>query len=205
MGKIITISREFGSGGRELGKRLADVLGYDYYDKEIIEEISKNKNLDKDYVEKCLDNQFWKSVPLSFGRTFTMIKSNTIRDNLLISVQEILLDIARSDKDCVIVGRNADIILNEYNPFKIFVYADIESKINRCIERMDEKENKTRKNIEHQIKSIDKSRMNSREILTDINWKDLSQYHIAINTTDWDLKQLANTLSNVINNWFMVK
>lgn len=60
MYEIITISREFGSGGRELGKRLAETLGFDYYDKEIITAIANNKGLDENYVEKALNNYDWK-------------------------------------------------------------------------------------------------------------------------------------------------
>ncbi len=55
--KIITISREFGSGGRELGKRMADILGFDYYDREIITEIAKRQQMDEHYVESVLDHR----------------------------------------------------------------------------------------------------------------------------------------------------
>ena len=58
---IITISREFGSGGRELGKRLADLLGYDYYDREIITEIAKRHDVDEKYVEYALNNHIWQT------------------------------------------------------------------------------------------------------------------------------------------------
>ena len=67
--KIITISREFGSGGRELGKRLADVLGYDYYDKEIIASIASNKGMDEDYVARAMEHSSWQNVPLTFHQT----------------------------------------------------------------------------------------------------------------------------------------
>lgn len=66
--RIITISREFGSGGRELGKRLADALGFDYYDREIIESIAKGQGLDEGYVEKALEEHAWRRVPLTFCR-----------------------------------------------------------------------------------------------------------------------------------------
>lgn len=66
--KIITISREFGSGGRELGKRLADELGFDYYDREIIESIAKGQGLDEGYVEKALEDHAWRRGPLTFRR-----------------------------------------------------------------------------------------------------------------------------------------
>ena len=62
--KIITISREFGSGGRELGKRLAEHLGFDYYDSEIIFSVAKNRGLDEKYTEKLLEEHGWKNIPI---------------------------------------------------------------------------------------------------------------------------------------------
>lgn len=68
--KIITISRQFGSGGRELGKRLADVLGFDYYDREIITAISQSKGMDEGYIERTLNNHAWQNVPVTFRHSF---------------------------------------------------------------------------------------------------------------------------------------
>ena len=67
---IITISREFGSGGRELGKRLADALGFSYYDKEIISAIAKESNFDEQYVEETLLRGLTPNYTLTFGHTF---------------------------------------------------------------------------------------------------------------------------------------
>lgn len=67
--RIITISREFGSGGRELGKRLADLLGFDYYDSEIITLVAKQSGLDAGYVEKKLSNHGWQAYPVTFRGT----------------------------------------------------------------------------------------------------------------------------------------
>ena len=68
---IITISREFGSGGRELGKRLADLLGYSYYDREIITAIAEKHNFAESYVENVLEGNIPFSAPVTFGRTFS--------------------------------------------------------------------------------------------------------------------------------------
>ena len=68
--RIITVSREFGSGGRELGRRLAEELGYDYYDGEIIAAIAKNSGLDANYVENALEDFSWQSIPMTVHRTF---------------------------------------------------------------------------------------------------------------------------------------
>ena len=206
MARIITISREFGSGGRELGKRLSDILNYDYYDKEIIPEIAKKHQLDEEYVEKTLDNQIWKTIPLTYGRTLSVsYYINPVQTNLLVEEREILEKIAKSDRNCIIVGRNADVLLKDYNPFKIFVCADMDSKINRCLKRQNETEVKTIKAIENEIKSIDKARSKSREMFSDNKWGDKKDYNLIVNTTGWDLKELSVSLANVINTWFESK
>ncbi len=120
--KVITISREFGSGGRELGKRLADGLGFDYYDKEIIAAIAQGQGLDENYVEKALEHHIWKSVPLAFGRSFTgAVALQSAQTGLLLEQKRVIERIAEAGKDCVIVGRNADMILEAVQPFSIFV------------------------------------------------------------------------------------
>lgn len=79
--RIITISREFGSGGRELGKRLADLLGFDYYDSEIITVVAKQSGLDAGYVEKKLSNHGWQAYPVTFRGT--MRSSGYMQSNIL--------------------------------------------------------------------------------------------------------------------------
>lgn len=83
--RIITISRQFGSGGRELGKRLADAMGFDYYDKEIIASIAHNQGLDEKYVEHSLNNQAWRNMSLTFRRSFSSINNvNNTQINILL-------------------------------------------------------------------------------------------------------------------------
>ena len=69
--KIITISREFGSGGREKGKRISDILNMNYYDREILTAIAKNTEMDERYIESIINNGSIHSFPLTFGRTFS--------------------------------------------------------------------------------------------------------------------------------------
>lgn len=202
--RIVTISREFGSGGRELGKRLADLLECDYYDKEIITAIASNQNLDEEYVARTLDNQGWKNIPLSFRHTLV---SNTpsIQTVLLLEQKKIIEQIAEAGKDCVIVGRNADVLLSEYHPFNIFVCADMSAKVRRCFEMADKNENLSQKEMERRIRSIDKNRSRTREIITESRWGDRTSYHLVVNTTDWTIKELAPAVKDFINCWFRRK
>lgn len=195
--KIITISRQFGSGGRELGKRLADLLGCDYYDKEILEKIAENKKLDKDYVEKSLTSVSLKNIPVSFGRTIITSYSNVSTD-LMIEERRIIEEIATQGKDFIIVGRNADIILEKYNPFNIFVCASMDARIDRCLSHLRDDEKNDRKAMEKSIKKIDKERVRTRTIVTEREWGEPSSYHMVVNTTDKNIKFLSQFVANSI-------
>ena len=201
--KIITISREFGSGGRELGKRLADRLGFDYYDSEIISAVAKNSGLNANYVETQLDDHGWQKFPVTFRGTIgssAYMQANKVQ--LLIEQKKVIEEIASLGKDCVIVGRNADVLLRDYHPFKIFVCAETEAKLRRCRERASEKESFTDKELLRQMKEIDKSRARTREILSGSAWGDRASYHLTVNTSDWSIKALVPAVADFANLWF---
>ena len=89
--RIITVSRQFGSGGRELGKRLADRLGFDYYDKEIIDSLAEDQGLDPDYVRRVLGNHGWQNVQLTFRNSFDRVVLDPgMRTQLLVKEREII-------------------------------------------------------------------------------------------------------------------
>lgn len=200
---IITVSREFGSGGRELGRRIAETLGYDYYDGQIIAAIAKKCGLDETYVENTLEDQGWQTFPLTLHNTFTspmVLQSPQV--GLLLEQKRVIEEIGKAGRSCVIVGRNADILLEEYNPFNIFVCADMEAKVRRCIERAKEGENTAPKEIEKHIRRVDKNRARTREILSSSVWGYRGAYHLIVNTTGWDLKALAPAIAQFAERWF---
>ena len=192
---IITISREFGSGGREVGKRLAELLGYDYYDKEIISIIAQRHGLDEKYVESTLSSSQWSNVALNFRHSFSSpIYFHEPKVELLLEQKKVIDEIAASNKNCVIVGRNADVLLADKEPLSIFVCADMASKIKRCKERAEENEKFSDREIKRNILRIDKNRKLSRYLITDKDWGKKDSYHLIINTTDWDIKELSKVL-----------
>lgn len=204
--RIITISREFGSGGRELGKRIADILGFDYYDSEIISAVAQKSGLNAEYIESVLDNHGWQDIPISFMGTIGSagyINSSAV--NLLLKQKKVIEEIAALGKDCVIVGRNADVILSDYNPFSIFVCADLSAKVNRCIKRAKQEECLTEKQLAKKIKKIDKMRAKTRAILSGQSWGECHDYHLTVNTTDWDIKELAKSVSYMAEDWFKIE
>lgn len=200
--KIITISREFGSGGRELGKRLADALGVPCYDREIIKLIAEQNGFDESYVSHLSEKVIQVSYPMTIGRRF--VTTNPVLEQqikIISSQREILRQFAQKG-DCVIVGRCADIILRDMKPMNIFVYADQQAKIDRCIANGKEGENLDPKVLAKKIKSIDKERAAYRELFTDTEWGDMRSYHLCVNTTGKEVKALVPGLVEYVNGWF---
>lgn len=199
--KIITVSRQFSSGGRELAKRMADILGFDYYDREIISEIAKNKSLDEGYVEDALSKGY-KTVPLHFARSFSFAFASTGKSELLVEEKRVIDAIAKNGRDFIIVGRNADILLRDYSPLNIFVCADLESKVKRCIDKALIGEAPAQKEIEKHIKRIDKERASTRALLTEARWGECASYHLTINTSGWEIKELTPIISKLAEIYF---
>lgn len=201
--RIITVSREFGSGGRELGKRLADALGFDYYDKEIIAAVAKNRGLDQGYVERALDNHGWQKMPITFCHSFVSASPvRFYRTSLLLEQRRVIEDIARLGKNCVIVGRNADMILRAFRPFNLFVCADQEAKIQRCVSRAAPDEDVSEETLVQKMRAIDKGRIKTRELMMGSPWGDRSTYHLTVNTTGWSLKELTPAVAGYAQQFF---
>lgn len=203
---IITISREFGSGGRELGKRLADLLEYDYYDSEIIFAVAQKSGMDVNYVENTLSNHGWKDQAITFRGTLgstAYVQSSKVA--LLLDQKKVIEEIAALGKNCVIVGRNADVILQEYHPFNIFVCASKEAKLKRCLERAGENEKLTEKELLRKIKQIDSVRSQTRELMSGSAWGQRDAYHLTVNTTEWEIKRLVPAVADFAACWFRRK
>ncbi len=199
--RIITVSREFGSGGREIGKRIADSLGIAYYDKEIISEIANEMKL-KDIAQSERIDEY----PISFGRTFSSLaffaKSAV---NMVMAEQKIIRQIAKRGEDFVIVGRSADVTLKRHKPCNIFVYADMTSKIKRCKKRFEKDEKLTEKDLEKKIKQVDSARRKHRDLLSPDKWGDKKNYHLLINTTGFEIKEVIPTALAYIESYFEKK
>lgn len=200
--KIITISREFGSGGRELGKRLADMLNVAYYDTEIITEIAKQTNLDENYVSTISE----KGVPsfnFHFGHTFGATINQTAMD-VVVAQHKVVKELAKKG-DSVIVGRCADKILQDLNPLRIFVYADMQSKIKRCREKNPEDNGLDDNKMMKKIKSIDNGRKKMHEFVSGGEWGDMKEYDLCVNTTGVSVKEIVPSIYEYAKAWFKCK
>ena len=198
---IITISREFGSGGREVGKRLADELGYAYYDREIVVAVAERHDMDENFVAYALEGGVTRSYPLHFGRSFSYSPTMMAHETKLLREQNDFLREVAEKGNCVIVGRAADVILADYHPFKLFIYADMEAKLARCHERAEEGERLSDKAMIKKIKQIDKDRKRYHGIITDIPWGDRRGYHLCVNTTGQPIKDVVSLLAGYIRLW----
>lgn len=201
--RIITISREFGSGGRELGKRLADALGFAYYDREIVSSIAEKCNLDEGYVENVLRKGLTINVLITFGHTFYFYSDPTSENELKVlnTQQQIIKELALRG-DCVMVGRSSGIILEKYNPLRLFVYADMEWKVKRCRERASAEEHLTDRELEKKIRQIDAGRARHQKLLTDRKWGAPEGYDLCINTTNLEIKKIIPGLKEMALCWF---
>ena len=198
MNRIITIGREFGSGGRELGLRLSQRLGIAYYDQEIIAEISKRTELSEHYIRAVEERQPPFSFPIHIGRSFYPAPNPAWEQHMTVYQEQsrIIREMAEKS-DCVIVGRCADYILREKKPLRLFVYADPESKLRRCREKAPAGENLTDRELRQKIRDIDKNRARYYEFLTGKTWSDKLNYDFCINTTDRVIKDLVPVIARL--------
>ncbi len=198
MNQIITIGREFGSGGRELGRRLAKELGIEYYDKEILSEIAKHTSLSEEYVQQVVERQPHQLYPITVGHSFMYLDTQSYSQaNTVFQAQQEIIHEVAAKSSCVIVGRCADYILRDVKPFRIFVYADMESRIARCRSRAEAGETLTDKEYRKQIESMDKARSKYYSFYTDMKWGDKLNYDLCVNTTNLNIPDVVTVLAKL--------
>ncbi|MDO4300586.1 MAG: cytidylate kinase-like family protein [Clostridia bacterium] len=175
--KIITISRQFGSGGRTIGKKTAEKLGYEFYDKEIIEKVAEESGFEKKFIEEEGEYSPSKSIfAYSFvGRSINGMSAN---DYILSVQRKIILNIAEKG-NCVIVGRCADYILkNRKDVLNIFVHADIAKRAERIVKLYGETDEKPEKRLTEK----DKKRSINYKYYTDQIWGMAENYHLTLDS-----------------------
>lgn len=198
MNRIITISREFGSGGREFERQLAEKLNIAYYDQEIIREISKRTKLAEQYVEQIAEQKPIVPFPIHVGcrlHSDFPFSDLILEQHLSIIRQQtrIIRDMA-GKSDCVIVGRCADYILEDYKPYRIFIYAELAHRVERCMERCGEDETCSSGEMEKKILSVDKNRKKYYEFYTGKTWGNPLNYDLCINTTNVEPSEMVPSI-----------
>lgn len=199
MKRIITIGREFGSGGREVGRRLAEKLNVAYYDREIVDELMKRTQLAESYALQVEESRPLPLLPITTARTFGIPINYPLENRLSIYKQEseIIREMAEKS-DCIIVGRCADYILQDLKPFRLFIYADMCSKIVRCREKGADAAEMTDKELQQKIMSVDKKRAHYYQFYTEQKWGDKANYDLCINTTNTEIKKIISAIEKFI-------
>ncbi len=202
MKRIITISREFGSGGRTIGKQLAERLGWKYYDKELVKEVAEKTGFDPGYIEDVGEHSASKS-PLSYlfstPGTPGVMKGMSASDFLWVMQRNVIVNLTDPKKPefepCVIVGRCADYILRDRDDvLNVFVHAPIPYRADRIVRLYGESD----KSPEQRLKEKDKRRANNYKHYTGQNWGMSQNYHLSIDTSVIDIGLAVTIIEGLV-------
>ena len=176
--RIITISREFGSGGRFIGEEVAKKLGIKYYDKEIIGQIAKESGLAPEYIKENAELSPKKGI-FAYAFTGRDITGKSVEDMVYEAQRKVILDLAEKEP-CVIIGRNADYILKDRDDvLNVYIHGDMPEKIQRIMGLYNVEEKETVK----MMADTDKRRMTNYNFYTDQKWGKASNYTLCLNSS----------------------
>lgn len=196
---IITISRQFGSGGREVGKKLAEELGIPFYDKELIEIAAKESGMDpelfvEDDTRTSMGFHLIGALGYSLGGPLSTITELSLNDRLYL-VQSQVIEQVSQEGPCVVVGRCADYVLsNRDDVLNVYIHANMKDRVKRAIHSYEVDE----RNIEDSIRKIDKRRANYYEYYTDRKWGRAENYDLSINTSTFGVDGAVKVIKDVL-------
>lgn len=177
--RIITISREFGSGGRYIGEEVAKQLGIKYYDKNIISQIAETSGFSQEYIEKKSELSPKKGL-FAYAFTGRDITGKSVEDMVYEAQRKVILDIAEKES-CVIIGRNADFILKDRDDvLNVYVHGDTPEKVKRICKLY----NVTETEAVKMMADIDKRRMTNYRFYTDQRWGMAGNYTLSLNSSE---------------------
>ena len=176
--RIITISREFGSGGRFIGEEVAKKLGIAYYDKNIINEIAEKSGLSPEYIQENTELSPKKGL-FAYAFAGRDITGKSVEDLVYEAQRKVILELAEKES-CVIIGRNADYILKDRDDvLNVFIHGDTPEKIQRITRLYNVEEQKVVK----MMVDIDKRRMANYNFYTNQKWGKASNYTLCLNSS----------------------
>ena len=180
MKSIITISREFGSGGRTIGKLVAERLGYQFYDRELVNKVAERSGFSPEFIEESGEYASARSSLLFAMATAGQYSADglSMHDRLYIEQTRFIEELAEQGK-CVIVGRCADYILRDNKDcLHVFIHADMASRAKRIVERYGEKD----KSPEKRLAEKDQKRRVYYKNYTGRNWGQAQNYDLCLNS-----------------------
>ena len=199
---IVTISREYGSGGKVIGRKVAEKLGIAFYDRKIIEMTAEKSGLAISFIENTeqkIKNKFLHNLAFGgycAGADITAAQLS-LPDKLFIATCDIIRHIA-DEGSCVIVGRCADYVLKDRKDvIDIFVYADKEYKCKRAIEEYGIAPD----NVESEVVKADKYRANHYNYYTERTWGDKTNYHLCLNSGFLGIDKTVDVIVDAVNEY----
>lgn len=205
MSRVITIGRQFGSGGRDIGQKISKELNIPFYDKELVEIAAKKSNISeeavKDIDERATNSLLYSIVTGGFGvkgMNTPLFYEMPINDRFFIAQSEVIKELAQKG-DCVIVGRCADYVLSHkenVDVFSIFVYAPIDFRTSRVSHDLNMTVNKAKDYI---IKT-DKQRRTYYDYYTSREWGKMSNYDLCVNTHRLGIDKAADMILYYLKN-----
>lgn len=195
---IITIAREYESGGHLLGEMLSKELGIKLYDKEFIHLVAEKSGINEQYIKKNEQSipSFWLKCILGKNSEQSLERSLSSDDVLFVAESKIIQELAEKGP-CIIVGRCADFVLRDYpNLIKVFCYSDLRSACVRCVQEYGVSEEKA----ESEIKRINHNRIAHYEYYTGEKWGEPHHYNLMINTGSIDLSVACNLIKSIYKN-----
>ncbi len=195
---IITIGRQFGSGGNEVARKLSEKLGYHYYDKDIVSQIAKESGLHPKFIEKFSEEYITRVYPYTFIRAFDSYQQNPY-EQVQIAQHQVIKALA-GDKKAIFVGRGADYILRDEKILKVFIYSsDMDKRIERCYYKDPSDKEKSPKEMEKSIIQVDKSRSKYYEQFTGKKWGDMDSYNLCIDTAILGVDGAVSVIEAYVN------
>ena len=192
---IITIGREYGTGGREIGQKLALRLGVPFYDRELITRAAKKNGFDEklfEQLDKRATNSFLYSLTM-FGSVG--LNGMSLTDQLYLAQSNIIREMAE-DSSCVIVGRCAEYVLKDYdNVLSVFIHAPHEY----CMEQAAKKQSMGSKELERYIQKIDKHRADYHKYYTGLDWTDARNYDLCLDSSKLGFERCVQEIMSYIN------
>ena len=176
---VITISREYGSGGRFIGRIVSQKLGIKLYDKELLELVANDSGYSKEYLDTLDEkpsDRFLSAIASNLGSSFSGLP---ISEQIMLKTFGAIRALAESES-CVIIGRCSDYVLRDYdNVINIFIYSSMENRVRKVVDYY----NVDEKDVKKIINRIDKQRATYYEQNTDRSWGDVHNYDLAIDSS----------------------
>ncbi|MEG1823478.1 MAG: cytidylate kinase-like family protein [Cloacibacillus sp.] len=196
---VITISRQFGSGGHEIGMKLAERLGVKFYDKELVDMLAKDGGYDAGFIEQNEEKCSPPICPIMPGFAMPVFYQDLPSD-LIYKGQSKLIRTLAERGPCVVVGRCADYILRAMDPINCFIHASLDVRVARKMSMVPEGLDFTKEEIKKRVMDVDKKRAKYHEFYTDRKWGQVEDFDLCICTDKIGVDGAVSVIETFVKN-----